>query len=140
MFFRVCGVNWTGSLLEVLNRLGTKLGATALSVAIYSLVRCISSGPRLEGKGVDIWLFLEALKRAVELPWVALNSLDILVLLGALLIIGPRIGVAEMVLVWERSSLSRDMKRLGQSPQVGMDLIAPGSFGLILGVVIGRAL
>lgn len=56
------------------------------------------------------------------------------------LVITPLFAYFEMVFFWNRSRFRPALKKLGQSPQIGMGIIAPASIGLAGGLALGWGL
>lgn len=72
-------------------------------------------------------------------PFVKPDMVGGVFFLAMFLVVTPLIGYFEMVWFWKPSRFRSDLKELGQSPQIGMGIIAPGSIGLAIGLGLGWA-
>ena len=55
-------------------------------------------------------------------------------------VIIPAFGYLEITFFWERSRFQPKLKKLGQSPQIGLGILAPTSIGLAIGLGLGWGL
>lgn len=70
-------------------------------------------------------------------PFVKPDMIGGALFMSLFFVIIPVLGFLEMVFFWERSRFRPDLKELGQSPQIGMGIIAPASIGLAIGLALG---
>lgn len=73
-------------------------------------------------------------------PFVEPHMVGGIFFLAVFLVVTPLIGYCEMVFYWDCSRFEPALRRLRRSPQIGMGIIAPASFGLAVGLGMGWGL